>query len=135
MARGVWVDAGARAGNMPSPHEKASITASCEPFIATLLVPQFLPQIRPSTTSNYPIAIQGKWHGNKYRFFTRFRTYVPRATVAEFDDPFARLDFVVTDRFDLLWHRHTGAWHCVGQRLTLAHALEKIGSEPYFVPC
>lgn len=31
----------------------------------------------------------------------------------EFDAPFARLDWVSRDRFDIQWHRHTGAWFCL----------------------
>jgi hypothetical protein len=67
MARGGWVYIGGRAGNKPPAGEKSVITAACEKFIAEVLMPRFLPRIRP-TKFNYPIAIYGKWHGNKYRF-------------------------------------------------------------------
>src|SRR5208337_4322459 len=67
MARGGWVYVGGRAGNKPSPGEKSVITAACEAFIADVLKPRFLPEIRPDQF-NYPIAIYGKWLGNKYRF-------------------------------------------------------------------
>jgi hypothetical protein len=30
----------------------------------------------------------------------------------EFDAPFARLDWISRDRFDLQWHRHTAEWFC-----------------------
>lgn len=52
--------------------------------------------------------------------------------VEEFDAPVARLDYVSGDRFDLMWHRHTGAWHCVGEHLSLAEALDRVANEPYF---
>jgi len=55
--------------------------------------------------------------------------------VAEFDAPFARLEYVSRGRFDLSWHRHTGEWICLFQHLPLAEALHRIESEPYFVPC
>jgi len=71
MARGGWVYVGGRAGNKPKPDEKSVITKACETFIAGVLKPRFLPEIRPSTKFNYPIDIYGKWHGNKYRFITR----------------------------------------------------------------
>jgi hypothetical protein len=101
MARGGWVYVGGRAGKRPSAGEKSVITAACEKFIAEVLKPRFLPVIRP-TEFNYPIAIYGKWHGNKYRFITRFRSDDPRSYEPEFEAPFARLEYVSRDRFDLL---------------------------------
>ncbi len=65
--------------------EKAAITAACEKLIAEELRPRFLPEVRPSTTFNYPVAIEGKWLGNKYRFFTRYRSDDPASLKAEFD--------------------------------------------------
>jgi hypothetical protein len=135
VARGVWTYVGGRAGNKPPPAEKAAITAACERLIAEVLQPRFQPEVRPSATFNYPAAIEGKWHGNKYRFFTRYRSDDPASLAAEFDAPFARLDYVGRDCFDLLWHRRTGEWHRVAEDLSLTEALHRIASEPYFRPC
>lgn len=134
MARGNWVYVGGRAGNKPAQAEKAAITAACEKFIAEVLRPQFLPEIRP-TEFNYPVAINGKWHGNKYRFVTRYRSDDPRSSAPEFDAPFARLEYVSRDCFDLSWHRHTGEWLCMFERQSLAEALHLIESVPHFQPC
>ena len=135
VARGGWVYAGGRAGNKPPPAEKAAITAACDRFIADVLIPRFLPQVRPNATCNYPVALYGKWLGNKYRFLTRYRSDDPRSIAPEFDAPFARLDYVSQDAFDLFWHRHTGAWICLFQHVSLAEGLRLIESEPYFAPC
>ncbi len=135
MAKRVWMYVGGRSGNKPSPAEKAAITAACERLIAEQLRPRFLPEIRPSTKFNYPVAIEGKWLGTKYRFVARYRSDDPASLKAEFDAPFARLDYAGQDCFDLMWHRHNGEWHCVGERLSLAEALDRIASEPYFQPC
>ncbi len=135
MARGAWVYVGGRAGTKPPAGEKAVITAACEKFIAEVLVPRFLPEVRPTTAHNYPIAIYGKWLGNKYRFLTRYRSDDPRSTEPEFDAPFARVEYVSRDVFDLSWHRHTGEWVWMYQRLSLAEALRLIETEPYFMPC
>ena len=78
---------GGRAGNKPPPAERVAITAACERLIAEQLRPRFLPEIRPATTFNYPLAIEGKWLGNKYRFFTRYRSDDPASLKAEFDAP------------------------------------------------
>ena len=134
MARGGWVYVGGRAGNKPSTAEKVGIMAACEKFITETLIPRFLPEV-VATEFNYPVAIYGKWHGNKYRFLTRYRSDDPRSSAPEFDAPFARVDYVSRDCFDLSWHRHTGEWFRVFERLSLAEALHLIESEPYFVPC
>lgn len=134
MARRGWVYAGGRAGNKPTQGEKMAITAACEKFIAEVLRPRFLPEILP-TEFNYPVAIGGKWHGNKYRFITRYRCDDPRSLEPEFEAPFARLEYVSRDCFDLSWHRHTGEWLCLFERQSLAEALHLIESVPHFEPC
>jgi hypothetical protein len=134
VARGGWVYVGGRAGNKLPPTEKAAVTAACEAFIKDVLTPRFLPVIRP-TKFNYPIAIHGKWHGNKYRFLTRYRSDDPRSSAPEFDAPFARLEYVSRDRFDLSWHRHTGEWFRLFEWLSLKEALHSIESDPFFAPC
>jgi hypothetical protein len=134
MARGGRVDVGGRAGNKPPAGEKLAITAACEKFIAEVLKPRFLPAICPNEF-NCPIAIYGKWHANKYRFITRFRSDDPRSSEPEFEAPFARLEYVSRDRFDLSYHRHTGEWLCIFQRVSLTEALRLIESMPHFHPC
>jgi hypothetical protein len=134
MARGAWVHVGGRAGNKPPAGEKSAITAACEKFIAEVLKPRFLREIQP-TEFNYPIAIYGKWHGNKYRFVTRFRSDDSRSDEPEFEEPFARLEYVSRDRFDLSYHRHTGEWLCLFHRVSLTEALELMESLPHFQPC
>jgi hypothetical protein len=130
-----WVYVGGRAGNKPSPGEKSVIIATCDKFISEVLKPRFLPEIRPRSECNYPIAIYGKWHGNKYRFITRYRSDDPRSYEPEFESPFARIEYVRRDCFDLSWHRHTGEWLCMFERLSLTDALNTIESMPHFAPC
>jgi hypothetical protein len=79
LARGGWVYVGGRAGNKPPQAEKTAITGVCEKFITEVLRPRFLPEVRP-TELNYPVALYGKWHGNRYRFITRYRSDDPRPT-------------------------------------------------------
>lgn len=134
MSRGAWVYVGGRAGNKPPAAEKMAISLACDKFITEVLTPRFLPEIRP-TEFNYPVALYGKWHGNKYRFITRYRSDDPRSYEPEFEAPFARLEYVSRDCFDLSWHRHTGEWLCLYQRMSLTEALGVIESEPYFQAC
>ena len=105
--------------------EKATIGAACQALIDTVLKPRFLPTVTP-TEFNYPIDIQGKWHGSKYRFVQRYRSGFDDNRGEEFDAPFVRLDWIAPDRFDVQWHRHTGQWFRIYQELPLKAALDAI---------
>jgi hypothetical protein len=56
------------------------------------------------------VDLYGKWHGGLYRFIQRYRSGYADYRGWEFEVPFARLDFLAPDRFDVMWHRHTGQW-------------------------
>lgn len=116
-----------------SPTEKAHITSICQKFIDEVLKPRFLPAIRP-TQFNYPVDIQGKWHGAKYRFLQRYRSGFPENLGEEFDAPFTRIDWIGRNRFDLQRHRHTGQWFCLYRSLTLEGALKAIETDGHLHP-
>ena len=128
-----WVYVGGRAGNKPGDDDKREIIAACERVIEEVLRPRYLPEIEP-TRFNYPVAIHGKWHGNKYRFMTRLRSGFPDNRGEEFDAPFSRIEYVSKDLFDVSWHRHTGEWHPLFQRVTLAEALRLVAEEGILAP-
>ena len=113
--------------------EKASVTAACEQLISEFLKPRFLPEIRP-TQFNYPVDIVGKWHGANYRFIQRYRSGFNENLGEEFDAPFARLDRVGRDNFDIQWRRHTGEWYRLHRGLTLVKAIETLKSDAILHP-
>ena len=113
--------------------EKVSVTAACERLIGEFLKPRFLPGIQP-TQFNYPVDIVGKWHGAKYRFIQRCRSGFPENLGEEFDAPFARLDWIGRDRFDIQWHRHTGEWYRLHRDLNLVDAIETLRSDQILHP-
>src|SRR5258708_1982728 len=121
-----------RSGNL-SAAEKASVTAACQRLIDEVLKPRFLPGIHP-TQFNYPIDIHGKWHGTRYRFLQRYRSGHSENEGEEFDNPFARLDWVSRDRFDVQWPRHTGAWFCLYRGLSFAEALDALVTDGLLHP-
>lgn len=117
--------------------EKAAIAAVCDRFIAKVLKPRFLSDIRP-TEFNYPVDISGKWRGSKYSFIQRYRSGFPDNLGEEFDSAFSRLDHVEECldeiRFDVMWHRHTGQWWRLHTSVTLEEALRLIETEPLLQP-
>ena len=133
MARGVWVYAGAKAGNKPKPDEKRVIIAACNKLLADVLLPRYLPTIKP-TEFNYPIGLLGKWLGNKYRFLTHYRSGFPENLGEEFEVPFTRLEFVKSGYFDLSYYRHTGEWYRLLTHLSLEETLKTIAEGGHFAP-
>ena len=73
--------------------EKAAIAATGERFVAEVLKPRFLPEIRP-TAFNYPVDIFGKWRGSKYSFITRYRSGFPDNLGEEINAPLDRKSVV-----------------------------------------
>lgn len=121
------------AASKPSEAEKSRITATCRRFIDEILKPRFLAAITP-TAFNYCVDIQGKWQGPRFRFIQRYRSGFPENLGEEFDAPFVRLDWTSPDRFDIQWHRHNGAWHCLYRGQTLLQALKTIEADGHLHP-
>jgi hypothetical protein len=113
--------------------EKSAVTIACQRLIDDFLKPRFLPTIRP-TQFNYPVDILGKWHGTKYRFVQHYRSGFPDNLGEEFDAPFARLDWISHNRFDIQWHRHTGEWFCRHHGLVLTAAIDALRSDKLLYP-
>src|SRR4051794_38593010 len=113
--------------------EKQAIIAACEAFIRAVLKPRFLPEIRP-TEWNYVVDIRGSWAGNRYRFIQRYRSGFENNRGEEFDAPFARIDRMGPDRFDIYWMRHTGKWWRLHSGVTLAEALRILETDGVLHP-
>lgn len=119
-----------------TPEAKADIAATCERFIAGVLKPKFLPEIKP-TRMNYPVDISGKWRGSKYSFIMRWRSGFPENAGEEFENGFARQDHTpggTEYRFNVMAHRYTGVWWPVYHSVTLEEALHAIGTDSFMQP-
>jgi len=120
----------------PSPlgeAEKQAIVIACDSFIRDVLKPRFLREIRP-TNFNYVIDIHGAWAGGRYRFMQRYRSGMDHNRGDEFDAPFARIDRVGRNRFDIQWMRHTGRWWRLYSGVTLAEALRLLETDEILYP-
>jgi len=113
--------------------EKQAIIASCETFIRDVLRPRFLPEIRPTEWS-YVIDIHGAWAAGRYRFIQRYRSGMEHNPGEEFDAPFARIDRMGQDHFDIHWMRHTGTWWRLHTGMTLVEALRILETDGILHP-
>jgi hypothetical protein len=133
MAGNTWRLSSRRRTPVVPEHEKQMVIAACDHFIREVLRPKFLPEIVP-TEWNYPVGIHGKWHGGRFRFVQRFRSDRPDAITSEFDAPFARIEWVAPGLFDVSYHRHTGEWWKIFERVSLEEALHLIETETLLQP-
>jgi hypothetical protein len=129
-----WRQAGRRqAAKDVGDAEKRAIIAACEAFIRDVLKPRFLPQVIP-TKWNYVVDIHGAWAAGRYRFMQRYRSGMEDNIGEEFDAPFARIDRVARDQFDIYWMRHTGKWWRLYDSVTLAEALHILETDGLLSP-
>jgi hypothetical protein len=102
--------------------EKLAIVKACETLSREILKPRFLPEIRP-TQWNYAVDIHGAWASGRFRFMRRYRSAFADNRRMGFDAPFARIDRMGPDLFDIHWMRPTERWWPVYSGVTLAGAL------------
>ena len=117
----------------PNETEKEAIIRTCETFICDVLKPRFLPEVRP-TEWNYVVDIRGAWAAGRYRFMQRYRSGMAHNPGEEFDAPFARIDRMGPDSFDIQWMRHTGQWWRVYSGVTLARAFHLLETDGVLHP-
>jgi hypothetical protein len=117
----------------PTEAEKVAIIEACETFIRDVLKPRFLPEVRPAQW-NYVIDIRGAWAAGRYRFIQRYKSGMEHNRGEEFDAPFARIDRLGPDRFDIYWMRHTGKWWHLHAGKTLAQALRILATDATLHP-
>ena len=86
------------------------------------------------TGFNYLVDITGAYAGGRYRFMRRYRSGFEDNLGREFDDPFARIDRMGRDNFDVHWMRHTGQWWPLHYGLPLAGALQAVVTDDVFQP-
>ena len=106
----------------PSPLEVSIITGACDALIRDKIKPRCLPQII-ETDLNYAIDIHGAWRAGRYRFMVRYRSGWPDTFGEEFDQPYARLDHMGPDNFDIYWRRHNGQWWPLHRGKTFVEAI------------
>ena len=126
--RKVWASRPPRVA-LPDDAEKRAFVAACDGLIRDVLKPHALPEIVP-TAWNYVVDLHGAYAGGRYRFMRRYRSGMEHNRGEEFDAPFARIDRMGRDDFDVQWMRHTGTWWRLHAGVTLAQALHLVETEP-----
>ena len=80
------------------------------------------------------VDINGAWAAGRYRFIQRYRSGMEHNRGEEFDAPFARIDRMGRDSFDIYWMRHTGKWWRLHTGVTLVEALRILETDGILHP-
>ncbi|MEO8960974.1 MAG: hypothetical protein ABI325_03780 [Ginsengibacter sp.] len=75
-----------------------------------------------------------KWRGNYIYFIAKYQNGENAVIDKEFEEGFARPEYVKSDCFNLSYFRHTGKWFPVANNLSLKDCLEMIEEIPTFHP-
>ena len=78
--------------------------------------------------------VPGAWAAGRYRFMQRHRSGMEHNRGEEFDAPFACIDRMGPDRFDIYWMRHTGKWWRLHIGMMLAEALRILETDGVLHP-
>lgn len=113
---------------------KDRVKAQADALIESFLKPEHVKPVPEDTTLNYIVDIYSRWHGHYFYFCSKYCVPGPNALVPSFEERFARLEHVGTDRYNLAYKRHTGQWWPVYEGLSLDKCLEIVKSDPLFQP-
>jgi hypothetical protein len=110
---------------------KAELDTEAKELIEKVLTPKY---IKPpaNTQFNYPIEIWSKWHRSFFYFTSTWVSPGPDRIAPTFECPFARMEYVGDQHFNLAYFRHTEKWWEIYTELTISECLELIGEDGPF---
>jgi hypothetical protein len=106
---------------------KAKLDTEAKELIEKVLTPKYIKPPPKKPQFNYPIDIWTKWHRSFFYFTSTWASPGPHIIVSTFECPFARLEYVDGQHFNLAYMRHTGKWWEIHNDLTISQCLELIG--------
>jgi len=113
---------------------KQTVKDKADELVNTVLIPQHIKPPPEGNQFNYVVNIYTKWYRNYFYFCSTYNSPGPYAISPSFEDKFARLESVTTDKFNLAYMRHTGQWQEIAQSISLDEALEMIRDSGIFHP-
>lgn len=113
---------------------KHLVKDKCDEFIEIVLKPEHIIEQDVNTHNDRIVEIYTKWVRNFLYFKARYYCCDPEAIRNNYEEGFARLEYVDEDRFNLSYFRHTGRWWEVHRELTLDECLGEIADEDIYRP-
>lgn len=138
MLKKVWIY---NPSKLPKPKvpeiAKIGIKEKCDKFINSQLKMKYVKPFNPKNKRKIQLVdIYSSWHRNYIYFIAAYKNLKPNAIASEYEDKFARLEYVNKNHFRLCYMRHTGQWWDVTYRQgdSLNQCLKAIDEMPHFLP-
>jgi hypothetical protein len=89
----------------------------------------------PNKKENYIVNFYSKFYRGFFYLCAEYKAEYENRILDGFEEKFARLEFVETNRYNLAYYRHTGQWWTVENNVTPEFCLECITNNPLFFIC
>lgn len=110
--------------------DKASLTLLFEPLINSYKT-KFI-KTNPNKENNYVSDFYTKFYRGFFYLCAKYKAEYENRILDEFEEKFARLEFVGTNKYNLAYFRHTGQWWTVEANATPIFCFETIKDNPLF---
>ncbi len=110
--------------------DKIQLTELFEPLINDYKT-KFI-EARPNKKHNYVIDFYSKFYREFFYLCAEYKAEYENRILDGFEEKFARLEFVETNRYNLSYYRHTGQWWTVERNVTGEFCLDYITSNALF---
>src|SRR3989344_6592685 len=116
-----------------SDSEKARVNQLCDDFIVAKLKPKYLVEYNKQNKDRKMKDIYCKWYRGFIHFIAVYNDFRDNRILNEYEDKFARLEYLDNDRYLLSYLRHTGEWFelTYGKGVSLESAFESIIKMPH----
>lgn len=110
--------------------DKTQLTALFEPLINDYKK-KFI-EVKPNKKENYIVNFYSKFYRGFFYLCAEYKAEYENRTLDGFEEKFARLEFVETNKYNLAYYRHTGQWWAVETNVTPEFCFETIKDNPLF---
>jgi hypothetical protein len=113
---------------------KAEVETKGRALVEGFFKPKFIEPRPKDPRWNFIVDIGSRWYRSFFYFYSVYECPGPNALEPSFESPFARMEYVGGDRFNLAYMRHTGKWWELFQGLTVDESLKTIREMGHFQP-
>jgi hypothetical protein len=106
---------------------KVELESKAKELINKVLTPKYIKPPPKKPVFNYPIDLWTKWHRSFFYFTSTWISPEPHRIAPTFECPFARMEYIGDQHFNLAYFRHTEKWWDIYTELTIDQCVELIG--------
>lgn len=113
---------------------KREVQEKAQELIESFLKANFIKPPPENTEWNYIVDIYSKWYGSYFYLCAKYRCPAPNCIAEFFETKFARMEHLVSGKFNLSFMRHTGQWVETEDGLSIEECLHRIRSDSLYHP-